>query len=78
MNRPRFAAIDDGMLRRLRVLFAFVGVVWTAFGVVRIVYATSLGGPVLTAIVLVIGLGFVTASVLAHVELRARGSETQE
>lgn len=72
-ERPRFAAIEDGMLRRLRVLTVFVAAIWLAFGIIRIVYAATLGAPVLTALALVVGLGFLVFSVLLHLEIRARG-----
>ncbi|MFT4123930.1 MAG: hypothetical protein QM635_08870 [Microbacteriaceae bacterium] len=64
--------IETGMLRRLRVLFVFVGAVWLALGILRLALAASAGGPVPTALALTVGTGFLLASVLAHLELRRR------
>jgi ABC-type thiamin/hydroxymethylpyrimidine transport system permease subunit len=69
---PGLSGIDDAMLRRLRVLFVFVGAVWLGFGVVRAVSAAMLGAPALIAAALLVGSGFLAAAVLAHLELRRR------
>jgi hypothetical protein len=76
MRRPRFTPFDDRTLGRFRFQAMVIGLVWAALGGVRI--ATSDGtaiGSIITAAIVLIGLGFLVTTVLAFIEFRRRSAD---
>lgn len=72
MRRPRFAALETRMLRRLRVQQALLALIWVILGVVRFRVESSPAQAAITALIWILAIGFATFAVLIHLELRAR------
>jgi hypothetical protein len=73
---PEYRAIDTRSLRRLRASVAFVGVIWTALGVIRAFSVEQTGGQLaLSVFVWLVALGSLAFALTAHLEVQRRDAD---